>query len=80
MEEKWRGDTQEEGLLPEAGGCGVKGEKNTKTTQPHSPDSSRAGQCGMGVLIRTEGETKKKQPKGRLGRGGAPCLSRAGFL
>lgn len=32
--EKWRGDTQEEGLLPKAGGCGVKGEKNQK---PHNP-------------------------------------------
>lgn len=32
--EKWRGDTQEEGLLPKAGGRGVKGEKNQK---PHNP-------------------------------------------
>lgn len=74
------GTHRRKGFCPRPGGCGVKGEKNQKPHNPIPQIPAELVGVGWGVLIRTEGETKKKQHKGHLGRGGAPCLSRAGFL
>lgn len=52
----------------------------TPATQPHSPDSSRAGQVCDGKYSLGQKETRKVTTRRDSGGGGVPRFYGAGFL